>query len=74
MDFYHSDPLAKHCLDVHEGRKIFHCSLCNHTTADEFEMFSHLSSHEEVPSFKSIKWPQNQMETYLPESNIQNVI
>ena len=68
---YNADSLAKHCLEVHEGKKIYHCSLCNSTCSEENEMFNHLSVHGEVQSFKSTCFPQNHLETYFADDSIQ---
>ena len=68
---YNADSLAKHCLEVHEGKKIFHCSLCNSTCSEENEMFNHLSVHGEVQSFMSTCFPQNHLETYFADDSIQ---
>ena len=68
---YNADSLAKHCLDVHEGKKIYHCSLCNSTCSEENEMFNHLSVHGEVQSFMSTCFPQNHLETYFADNSIQ---
>ena len=67
---YQADVLAKHILEVHEGEKIYHCSLCNFTIPDKNEMFLHLSAHEEVESWGSTEFPQNQLETYFPETYV----
>ena len=68
---YNADSLAKHCLEVHEGKKIYHCSLCNSTCSEENEMHMHLLVHEEVQSFKSTIFPQNHLETYFPDDSVQ---
>ena len=68
---YNADSLAKHCLEVHEGKKIYHCSLCNSTCSEENEMFNHLSVHGEVQSFMSTCFPQNHLETYFADDSIQ---
>merc|ERR1712212_212869 len=58
--------LAEHCLSLHEGKKLYHCAICNATFLENSDLIFHLGSvHEDISDFKSKELCQNHLETFF---------